>query len=252
MGNVNVISREDAHQTNMNTVPHNTVVGTAREPITIFVVRTRLKTAMHTLLKRKFKFGVRDRDGNTALHYAAEIGDMIVPLAPLSNLSIQNSLGYTPLAIAVMNQHYDAVAFLKEAMYVKDLNGNGPIHYAIQLQDVDMVKCLVKHSPKLRFSVYEAEEFHVNCFCNEENKSPLRMAVDNMDEAMVKCLLDLGAEATDSVKEALVEKGKTDDTILMYGTLFEDTNVHRNSKASSDSRTGLLSGRSDQDKYFLF
>ena len=74
MGNVNVISREDAHQTNMNTVPHNTVVGTAREPITIFVVRTRLKTAMHTLLKRKFKFGVRDRDGNTALHYAAERG----------------------------------------------------------------------------------------------------------------------------------------------------------------------------------
>lgn len=250
MGNTNVITREDAYQTNMMTVSKNTVVGELKEPIAVFVVRARLKNALRTLISRRFNFHVTDHDGNTPLHHASEIADMVVPLLPLSNVFSQNNFGHTPLSIAVMNQHYDAIPFLKDAMYKRDLNGNGPIHYAIELGDTDMVKCLVRCSPALsKFSVFEPEEYHLNHFCNENKESPLCMAVKRMDEPMVKTLVDLGAIATDKVKVALVSHGKTDESIRMYGTLVQDTDVNRNVKTDADKYTGLLSG---ENKYVLF
>ncbi|KAJ9576404.1 hypothetical protein L9F63_006760 [Diploptera punctata] len=148
-----------------------------------------------SLLKRKPNVTVCDKDGNSALHYAAQLGDTaIIKLCVDLQIDVdsKNSRGQTPLLFAAAHKgRLIAIKTLHELgadVSESDFDDNCGLHYAALCDDVEAVDWFVKQNVDLNSE-------------NNEMKTPLWLAVDNNNVEAVKKLLELGAEVniTDNI-----------------------------------------------------
>mgnify|MGYP003335942898 CR=1 FL=1 len=268
MGNTNTnISRTEFSSTRPWLFDENVTVGEQKTPIVMFVVKARLTGAFNVFRQRKFNFNIVDEFGNTPLHYAAESNGLYVEALLNEGLDpcAQNKKGHTPLIVAVISKKTNHISLLADAMFIRDKDYNGPIHHAIKLRSTDMVKELIRYTPKLPkhwiLTYNEPVDYHLNYFPNVEGFPPMHLAVVNMDLPMVKLLLSLGGNINSEYngktpKRILVGIGAslryggvfpmkqcTKERVMeMWSVITEDTNVHRHVDASADRHTGLLTG----------
>lgn len=265
MGNTPNIGRWDIAGYNFETINLNATVGSELTPLCIFVVKGNYKTQIEILAKRGADFNVMDSFFNTPLHYAAEKRtDLVSLLIDLGvHKCLQNKRGETPLHIAVKNQRYDYIRSLSDAMFIKDNEGKGPIHYAIEQNDVEMIQLLVVNTPSLPIlwiSSYTLEplDYHLNYFANNDGLTPLSLAIFEMKEKSIIALSNHGANPkikykNKSPNDYIVEisrslvygkdqlQCKENDVLKIYSIINHETDVHRNVYGESTIHTGLLS-----------
>lgn len=265
MGNSPNIRALDISGYDFKTIDLNTTIGREETPLVIFVVRGNYKTQFHILLDRGAKFKIVDFYGNSPLHYAAERKCDFIQYLIEKGLDpcLRNKHGLTPLHIAVRNKHYEYIYHLKNAMFVSDNKGDGPIHYAIKNGDSEMIHCLLVNSPSLPMTwvmtYYEPKEYHLNYFANGSNLTPLSLAIDTMNVQIIALLVDNGADPKAKhndkspndhiakIRRSLLydneQKQCTKEDILkIWSVVNNDTDVHRNTNLFANKYTGLLSG----------
>lgn len=268
MGNtITNISREEFSRTKPWLFDENVTIGNQETPIVIFVVKAGLTGAFNTFIQRRFNFNVVDEFGNTPLHYAAEKSGIFVSVLIKNGLDprLQNNKGQTPLILAVLSKKTEHLQLLSPAMFIRDTKSTGPIHHAMNLNDLGLVKELIRCTPELPkhwlLTFNEPVDYHLNYFANVESFPPMHLSVVNMDIEMVKCILSFGGNIDSeyngkSAKSILVSIGATlryggifpmdkctrEQVLEMWSVLTDDTNVYRNMDATADRHTGLLTG----------
>lgn len=119
------------------------------------------------LLKRGAKVNIGDSVQRTALHHAADYGNLTICQEILKyvnqDLSLNATDGYgkTPLHLAVENRRPDIVAALIKAganvNAVNPLTGENPVHVAAKKEDKDTIRELLKGNATIEFKdVYDA------------------------------------------------------------------------------------------------
>jgi ankyrin repeat protein len=268
MGNTTTnISREEFSRTKPWLFDENVTVGNQQTPIVLFVVKAGLTGAFNVFIQRRFNFNVVDEFGNTPLHYAAEKSGVFVNTLVKNGLDTcaQNYKGRTPLISAVLSKKIEHVPLLSTAMFTRDTRCKGPIHHAMDLRDLEIIKELVRYTPALPkhwvLTYNEPIDYHLNYFANVESFPPMHLSVTNMDIEMVKCILSLGGNIDSeyngkSAKGILVSIGATlryggifptdictrEQVLKMWSVITDETNVYRNMDAGADRHTGLLTG----------
>jgi hypothetical protein len=92
---------------------------------------------------------VRDSDGWTALHYAAQYGhiDCVNYAIEIgANVNTRNAYGYTPLHIASLHENANVVRVLLDTGAIVDVTNNfgrTPLCYAIDNKHVDIARLLI-------------------------------------------------------------------------------------------------------------
>ncbi|KAL8726545.1 MAG: hypothetical protein Q9181_006010 [Wetmoreana brouardii] len=127
---------------------------------------------------------VQDRNGITALHEAARLGDIdIAKLLLMHGAKILLADHGSPLHIAARYGNKATVQLLlehgAELDAVQDRNGKTALHEAVRLGDVDIAKLLLTRGAKILDGKYG---------------SPLHTAVRHGNTAIVQCLLEHGAK----------------------------------------------------------
>ena len=265
MGQTNMTARQ-LMDTKPFKVSENTLVNSI--PVVCYVVKAGLIFYVKAFIARKFSFNRVDIYGNTPLHYAASTKrSKLVSLFVEMGLStcLTNKRGQTPLMIAILNKRYDHIPMLKDAMFVRDAQYNGPLHHAILEEDVRLLHALVLNTPPLPktwvLTFTHPKDYHLNYFPQTESLPALSLAISYMKFTMVKELIQLGADKNASysnqtplsilngIARTLRYGGtfKTDrrtqkDVKRMWGVLEDDTNINRTTYNFSDKHTGLLSG----------
>lgn len=264
MGNVPNVRARDITGYDFKTIDPNTTIGSEQTPLCIFVVRGNYRTQYQLLSDRGANFNIVDFYGNSPLHYAAERECNFIRSLVDKGLdpSLKNKRGLTPLHIAVKNKHYEYIYHLKDAMFVTDNEGNGPIHHAILNQDIRMIQFLLVNTPKLPMTwlmtYCEPKEFHLNYFGNHENFTPLSLAIHKMHPYVIAALINHGADPTAlynkkspndhiaQIRRRLLydddKKACTKEQVLhIWSIINKDTDVYRNINPCADKHTGLLS-----------
>jgi ankyrin repeat protein len=268
MGNVTThISREEFARTKPWLFDENVTVGNQQTPIVIFVVKAGLTGAFNVFIQRRFNFNVVDEFGNTPLHYAAEKSGVFVNTLVKNGLDpcAQNYKGQTPLISAVLSNKKEHFQLLSTAMFIRDTRFRGPIHHAMGLNDLELIKELVRYTPALPkhwiLTYNEPIDYHLNYFANVESFPPVHLSVMSMDMEMVKCILLMGGDVDSeyngkTARGILVSIGATlryggifptdictrEEVSEMWSVITDDTNVHRHIDAGADRHTGLLTG----------
>jgi len=265
MGNSPNIRALDISGYDFKTIDLNTTIGREETPLVIFIVRGNYRTQFQILSDRGAKFNIVDFYGNSPLHYAAERKcDFIRHLMDKGlDPCLRNKHGLTPLHIAVNNKHYEYVYHLKNAMFVTDNNGDGPIHYAIKNGDIKMIHFLILNTPSLPMSwlltYSEPKEYHLDYFANGSDITPLSLAIDTMNVHVIASLVDHGADPKAKhkgkspndhiakIRRTLLydnenKRCSKEDILNVWSVANNDTDVHRNINTYADKYTGLLSG----------
>ncbi len=117
----------------------------------------------------------KDKDGWTAMHHAAYLGNRKFAEILLFNDAKVNEMdasGVTPLILAVAGGHTNVVQILLNANSMvdhKDHNGNTALHYAASLKHVLCIELIIEKKPDAVF-VQNAEGLTPLDKCNEELK----------------------------------------------------------------------------------
>ncbi|KAJ5775552.1 uncharacterized protein N7511_000563 [Penicillium nucicola] len=185
-----------------------------RRPLHLAAERTQ-KPMVEDLLRWKVDLNVRvdgmakDKDGNTALHIAAQLG-----LSSVTKLLIKKSVidvkGYnnlTPLHLAAISGHITVVELLQGANVEAKDNKIGwtPLHCAADYGDQNIVKLLIERGAK------------VNIKDDRVGWTPLHFAAMNGHKAVVSLLLEKGADIT--------AKDKYDWTPQQFAEINDHTEV---------------------------
>ncbi len=242
-------------------------VGKEQTPIVFFVVKAGLISTFNVFIRRGFNFNIVDEFGNTPLHYAAIKSGLFV--STLIDVGLdpcyRNKKGQTPLILAVLNKKIEHVKLLRSSIFTRDEHCNGPIHHAMRLEDTNMVKELVKHTPDLPkhwlLTYNEPIDYHLNYFANDQMFPPMHLSVIKMNKDLARCILSLGGDVGSeyngkSSKSILARIGSSmlyggnipterctrEQVVEMWSILTDDTNVYRHIDATASRETGLLSG----------
>jgi ankyrin repeat protein len=110
-----------------------------------------LKNTIKLLVANHADISVRDKDGNTVVHYAVGRGlDIVKLFVGLDGISVTatNNAQETPLHVAMRLGRNDIAEFLiASGVHVdaKDKDGLTPLHIAVQRTNTDMVRLLLKY-----------------------------------------------------------------------------------------------------------
>jgi ankyrin repeat protein len=261
MGNSPNIGRYDVAGYDFKTVDLNATVGSELTPLCIFVVRGNYQTQVQILSERGANFNVLDSLLNSPLHYAAERrSDLVKFLVDWGVPTCQqNKRGETPLLIAVKNEKYEYIHPLRDAMFIVDNEGKGPIHYAVENNDATMIQFLTANTPALPwYCITEPLDFHLNFFANGDGFTSLSLAVFNMKKTAILALAQHGADPdakyqNKSPNDYIVEISRSmlygtdsvpctkNEILKVYAIVNKETDIYRNVQATSNLRTGLLS-----------
>ena len=126
-------------------------------------------TLVEKFLQAGAMVNLQTRNGNTALHFAANMGDLSKMEVLLKHgADVEKALnkkGQTPLFNAIRSGKYSAVKLLIDNganVSIKDFNGDYPIHIAVQYEDIEVIDLLLEHGAKLDVSNYEGTTpFHI-------------------------------------------------------------------------------------------
>ena len=153
------------------------------------LIRNHNVTSIQELLTLKVNVHIRDSEGSTPLHLAAELGYLdIVKLLVQNgaNIGAKKYLSETPLQTAVINDRYEISEYLLEngAEVNTDDILYGPLMIAVINCQVDLVKLLLFHGAAV--NVHYQFEY--------ENQTPLQTAIKNQNLKIIKALLKNGAD----------------------------------------------------------
>tara|TARA_Y100001970_G_scaffold36092_1_gene44621 strand:+ start:3997 stop:4641 length:645 start_codon:yes stop_codon:yes gene_type:complete len=160
------------------------------------------------IVKMMIQFGadkdMKDKDGDSALHYAAQFGhtDVVKLLLDAGAVKeVKNNDGATPLHYAIGENNFDAVKLLLDAgaeMEVKDEDGKTPLHWAAESTEAgedgytDIVELLLD---------MEADK-EVK---DKWGKTPLYLAAENDHNYIIKVFLDYGVQLSTVLKTPTAE-----------------------------------------------
>ena len=136
-----------------------------------------------------YSIDVRDADGKTALHLAAENGHAEAAgflIEKKANVDAKTNGGATPLFYAVQKDHTEIAKALIAAGADVNAHSNEyayPLHWAANNGDFDIVKLLV------------AKGADVNALTKAEERTPLYYAISNNRGNVAEFLLTSGARA---------------------------------------------------------
>ncbi|RAL26222.1 ankyrin repeat domain-containing protein [Thermoflavimicrobium daqui] len=129
----------------------------------------------------------QDRDGNSALHIAAALGNeklVQLLLGAGADVELQNEDEITPLIDAVKNNQPSVVSLLLKQganPHIAPFDEEPPLHIAIDLDNLEMVKLLLKGGADPNFCSFRNE------------KSALHIAASTNNIELVSLLLEHGA-----------------------------------------------------------
>ncbi|WP_341816915.1 ankyrin repeat domain-containing protein [Wolbachia endosymbiont (group A) of Agelastica alni] len=127
----------------------------------------------------KFLATVKDNDDKTALHYAAEKGNLDLVRLLIENvadINAKNKDGMTPFKIALVYDKTEVINFLAIA---KDKNNNTALHYAVEGDEYGLTFSLLFKGADL-----EAR--------NEDGMTPLLLAAKRGSSSVVRSLVGSG------------------------------------------------------------
>lgn len=184
------------------------------------------------LLRNGADVNAAQGDGMTALHWAAENGDVelleILVYAGAALDPVTRNNAYTPLHLASRAGHSAAVGFLLAAGANGDAatgTGTTPLHLAVASANVEAVRLLLD-----RGAVIDVRE-------TAWGQTPLMWAAAYDHVEVLRLLLERGAEPVlTSRAEDIVERGEADRVAL------ERRNARVDALASFDSREGSAEG----------
>uniref|UniRef100_A0A8C6TT58 Uncharacterized protein n=1 Tax=Neogobius melanostomus TaxID=47308 RepID=A0A8C6TT58_9GOBI len=122
-------------------------------------VQSQHEACVHILLENNPEADLADGDGNTALHFSANLPSVTVTQLLLMygvDLNTSNQEGLTPLSLAVREGHREIVQLLlKEGADVNvfDCENRTPLMIAEEQGMTAMTQLLLKQNKKLRFSL---------------------------------------------------------------------------------------------------
>ncbi len=140
-------------------------------------------TVATMLIQIRVCLNLKNRDGNTALHVAAETGmnDIVELLCKGGALNVPNENGEAPVCLAVSNGNKETlIALVKNgaAADTKMKDGKTCIFVAIEKNNVEIVDILLKYG------------CNVNYACSGTMQRPLHLAAKLGYQNIVKTLLD--------------------------------------------------------------
>ena len=171
-------------------------------------------SVMFGLLDKQALVEERDQYNSTPLHFAAEKGNLeiVQTLVSYANVSLnaRQQDGYTPLALAVLNDKLNVVEFLASkgaSIKTKNKVGISPIDFAAWKGNLNMVKLLEEkrsdlsnvlhwaaYGGKLDVVKYLIETKGINLNTRDNNgKTPLHDAAKQGHFSIVRYLTDKGA-----------------------------------------------------------
>jgi ankyrin repeat protein len=175
------------------------------------------------LLEKGAELETKDKDSQTPLSCAAEMGHKAVVKLLLekgAQLETKNKDGYTPLLYATENGHKAVVKLLLEKgaeLETQSENGRTPLSCAAEMGHEAVVKLLLEKGAELetksrddRKPLLWNPERGSEVTESEYGQTPLMWAAENGHEAVVKLLLEKGAQ--------LETKDEDGHTPLLYAT----------------------------------
>lgn len=176
---------------NSRRTPLHLAASTGRTDVVDLLLRDLDDDARNSLLESQ------DEDGKTPLHIAAEMPGHMNIVEKLLTMSsrdemvlMQDDKLRVPLHLAAKNGDAAAVKALMEEGPVQiaetDQDQSNPIHFAIQGGSIDVVERLCKQ--------HDVQDVSLNVF-NSSKMTPLHLACDVENAAMVKTLLEYRAQA---------------------------------------------------------
>jgi len=166
------------------------------------------------LLEQGSNINIPDKDGNTALLWAAKKGKLQVVISLVEKffacVNIQNFAGDSTLSYATANNDAQMVLFLLDngaSPNTRNLRGETPLHIAAALGYVKILELLVKNGG----AWLEVED--------EVGDTPLHFAVREGQVEAIECLLNLGADPGHSNED--------DETPIVLAEDLGDTKIIR-------------------------
>ncbi|MCF7944961.1 MAG: ankyrin repeat domain-containing protein [Spirochaetia bacterium] len=207
--------------------------------------------ALHKLLQDRY-VNIRDEEGNTPLHYAAEYGDTASIrqlIKDTANVNLRNYQDELPLDIAFTyresRNHVDAVELLIDAY--SDVPRDPEFYYAYQAISNDDVRsrfengatvlhaaAAYNHPALLRLFIQSGAYLEAR---DEHNNTPLHSAVKGKNISIVKTLVESGARI-----DARNSSYNTPLHCAVLSSLSSDESLNPNSDENAD---GNADGNSD-------
>ena len=184
----------------------------------------------------------KDEQGQTALHYAADEGNLkIVEIIIKSNadLNSRSNIKRTPLHISCNHGYFDISKLLIEngaLINVQDNERNTPIHLCVLANHIELLKYLLERCPQADVK-------------NIYNKTPLELATSNEIKGM---LLEYLSKNESKYHKIKIHNVNTNMAISMLTGLNSNNSnvnsVHNNSNTSSTIKGVLFSGNNSKKK----
>jgi ankyrin repeat protein len=148
-----------------------------------------------------------DKDERSALHHAVLAGNdelVHILLNAKVDINIKDKNGLTALDLAMQHNNIKAVVGMIERMYVLDMNGNSPLHFASAIDNVKILEeCFILNKTKYSGRLITVHDL------NHKGESALHIATEKRLLHTIEFLLDHGADVN-------IQNSKTGDTPLHH------------------------------------
>lgn len=135
----------------------------------------------------------KNRNGQTPLHFAAVFAQIRALQVLLDDqridINAQDNLNQTPLFVAVMEDNQEIIRELlsrKASLAVSDIDGNSPLHIAIELHRIGCELLIVDNVKNNNQERYFPE---LNC-CDQNGMTPIQLAAQIGDLESILILRD--------------------------------------------------------------
>lgn len=199
------------------------------------------------LIEMGAKLDVKDRDGQTAMDWAAKRGHSHIARIFMEHGCDTSAYGWTPLHLAVIRGEINKVrglAQIKKLVCAKDANGLPPLYWAASCGDEEIMAILLQYGAK--------EDVHAT---DSTGVSVLHAAAGFGTPGMVKLLLDHGAELDASNDKCIVTPlasavfyGKLENARLL---LERGADIHAPEDGTPVLHAAAQSGDADAVRFVL-